>query len=153
MNQLLSANAIVFTAKTNMTIADGILAKRTCIHYIWITLSTTDHIKALINYILNSPQKLIQIVVIEQNIWSWANLLLTNNVIFKTQWTLPNFSKVNEKLLRGNFCGTIKINKNFLTTQIILALIRTLLQTFICRRFIAPIRRMKIIMELFFYCL
>ena len=34
MNQLLSPNAIVFTAKTNMTIADGIFAKRTCIYYI-----------------------------------------------------------------------------------------------------------------------
>ena len=39
------------------------------------------------------------------------NLLLKKNIIFEIKWTLWDFTKVNEKLLRWNFCGTIKINK------------------------------------------
>ena len=44
-------------------------------------------------------------------IWSWATLSFKENVIFKIKLAPRDFTNVNEKLLRWNFSGKIKIDK------------------------------------------
>ena len=46
-------------------------------------------------------------------IWSWTYLLFQINVTFETKRVLQNFFQVNEKLLRQNCCGQIKIDEMF----------------------------------------
>ena len=46
-----------------------------------------------------------------RTIWPSANLLYKKGFTFEVVTTRQNINKVNEKLLKRNFCGRIKINK------------------------------------------